>query len=98
MPRKRNMNCPVSSGLASVGDETPLCRLAEERCRVALPDPPPVPDHRFEFDDRPGLYIAPLIAPVLATESGSGEPSPRRPNRSEEHTSELQSPMYLVCR
>src|SRR5437762_3841980 len=23
---------------------------------------------------------------------------PRRPRRSEEHTSELQSPMYLVCR
>src|SRR5437764_2874446 len=25
-------------------------------------------------------------------------PSPRPPSRSEEHTSELQSPMYLVCR
>src|SRR5215210_8560605 len=28
---------------------------------------------------------------------GSARPSPRGP-RSEEHTSELQSPMYLVCR
>src|SRR5437879_9026866 len=25
-------------------------------------------------------------------------PGPRQPRRSEEHTSELQSPMYLVCR
>src|ERR1017187_10856923 len=25
-------------------------------------------------------------------------PAPRRRRRSEEHTSELQSPMYLVCR
>src|SRR5437762_3924751 len=27
-----------------------------------------------------------------------GPPPPRLPERSEEHTSELQSPMYLVCR
>src|SRR5437764_9869189 len=29
---------------------------------------------------------------------GSGIRSPRNSPRSEEHTSELQSPMYLVCR
>src|SRR6266581_9676532 len=27
-----------------------------------------------------------------------GWPAPRRPSRSEEHTSELQSPVHLVCR
>src|SRR5437762_7962309 len=30
--------------------------------------------------------------------SPAHEPHPLRPRRSEEHTSELQSPMYLVCR
>ena len=30
--------------------------------------------------------------------SRSGLADPNRPIRSEEHTSELQSPMYLVCR
>src|SRR5437762_6798397 len=30
--------------------------------------------------------------------AGDGRGTPSRPRRSEEHTSELQSPMYLVCR
>src|SRR5437762_10312822 len=30
--------------------------------------------------------------------SPSGSPAAEEPERSEEHTSELQSPMYLVCR
>src|SRR5690348_18192536 len=29
---------------------------------------------------------------------GSGRTSPAAPSRSEEHTSELQSPVHLVCR
>src|SRR5437764_15305096 len=36
---------------------------------------------------------------AASTRSASPEPSCRSsPQRSEEHTSELQSPMYLVCR
>src|ERR1017187_6994776 len=37
--------------------------------------------------------------PELSTQwSGPRPPTGKRHNRSEEHTSELQSPMYLVCR
>src|SRR5258708_22652862 len=44
------------------------------------------------FRDRPDSVLAILY-------SGSGEPScPPAPWRSEEHTSELQSPDHLVCR
>src|SRR5437762_5499453 len=44
-----------------------------------------------------------LIAPGGTAHSSISRPSqatstPRRASRSEEHTSELQSPMYLVCR
>src|SRR5437762_7205230 len=37
----------------------------------------------------------------IAVQARAGRPQPARENddpRSEEHTSELQSPMYLVCR
>src|SRR5437762_6658654 len=47
----------------------------------------------------------PQTAEVPAGAQGAGEPSGQLPvyggaaaGRSEEHTSELQSPMYLVCR
>src|SRR5437764_4507764 len=43
---------------------------------------------------------APAVIPTTAasfTQSGSS-PLPSAIRRSEEHTSELQSPMYLVCR
>src|SRR5437764_10846228 len=33
-----------------------------------------------------------------ASNAGFAKAKPNRKNRSEEHTSELQSPMYLVCR
>src|SRR5437763_12026051 len=35
---------------------------------------------------------------VLEAGSRGGSPGPENQARSEEHTSELQSPMYLVCR
>src|ERR1017187_2014625 len=47
--------------------------------------------------------IAPLAAPGVAVAAvrspnfGIGRPTCCRQPRSEEHTSELQSPMYLVC-
>src|SRR6476469_10245403 len=37
-------------------------------------------------------------SPGLAPTSSTPSPTRRRPRRSEEHTSDLQSPMYLVCR
>src|SRR5437764_10097318 len=56
------------------------------------------------------LHVSPVLAPLTAATTSS--PSRRREflraapyrenrcgtSRSEEHTSELQSPMYLVCR
>src|ERR1017187_9311507 len=50
------------------------------------------PDGRF--------WTARCTSPAMATmrPRGIGIPRPKRVSRSEEHTSELQSPMYLVCR
>src|SRR5437762_8423352 len=40
----------------------------------------------------------PFLGGIVPTEKGSQATSQRKECRSEEHTSELQSPMYLVCR
>src|SRR3712207_8466110 len=52
-----------------------------------------------------GHYVAdcvaafPSVTPVCAASIATGEPPDRSmPRRSEEHTSELQSRQYLVCR
>src|ERR1017187_261344 len=44
------------------------------------------------------IMVSNLILPVERPEAGHGPIVTRSSNRSEEHTSELQSPMYLVCR
>src|SRR3712207_7373291 len=52
----------------------------------------------------PALISAPTSRPAAATTRSAPAPSPRSPSRapsparSEEHTSELQSRQYLVCR
>src|SRR5437763_10085058 len=62
---------------------------------------PPTPARLLDAGGGPGTYAAPLarrgyrvhlVDPVPASGQRSGI------GRSEEHTSELQSPMYLVCR
>src|SRR5947208_5136137 len=40
----------------------------------------------------------PANSPGVGAFISRGRPSPTRPRRSEEHTSELQSPDHLVCR
>src|SRR5437879_11492875 len=45
----------------------------------------------------PALAIR-LSRSLAAPKSGRFHPAPQGLGRSEEHTSELQSPMYLVCR
>src|SRR2546429_2657133 len=50
-------------------------------------------DHRFALLD-PGVQLARLVHARLHA-TGQGE---RRQERSEEHTSELQSRLHLVCR
>src|SRR5437879_10624301 len=45
----------------------------------------------------PFLAIIPLPSPGQVFDPVGGNP-PSQIGRSEEHTSELQSPMYLVCR
>src|SRR5437763_11396400 len=47
------------------------------------------------------LYLSPAIHPKAATSNPPLDvpgPTKSQEGRSEEHTSELQSPMYLVCR
>src|SRR5437879_11530082 len=62
---------------------------------------------KTERSDRPGFVVAPNEEHDTAQQHGSWqhEPGPEKrcqmhglAQRSEEHTSELQSPMYLVCR
>src|SRR5437763_9361596 len=63
---------------------TTLFRSSESRCCAAA-----VPtDIRRDAHQNPAVLFCPLS---LTFRQDSGE-------RSEEHTSELQSPMYLVCR
>src|SRR5258708_24196996 len=52
------------------------------------------------FRSRPPLHHTGLAARLAhrAAESGRGSLAGRREIRSEEHTSELQSPDHLVCR
>src|SRR5208337_3320279 len=59
----------------------------------------------FRPSDSTAKCASPRSIPVSTPDSGSGPPAAwttklakYRPARSEEHTSELQSPMYLVCR
>src|SRR2546426_6688025 len=50
-------------------------------------------------DDRNHHALSlPLCTPRRAGEADAGEPDGAKPRRSEEHTSELQSPCNLVCR
>src|SRR2546422_8577292 len=47
--------------------------------------------------ERPGVVPLPLLG-ELGDEAGVTDGVPGRPERSEEHTSELQSRLHLVCR
>src|SRR5437762_5747227 len=51
----------------------------------------------FRSQDLPQLHGAQLAGSTGAV-AVFAEPQQIQPRRSEEHTSELQSPMYLVCR
>src|SRR5437762_6618165 len=59
-------------------------------------------EQRHELRDRLALHVERAPPPQIAVLHGSGEgvdrPELGARERSEEHTSELQSPMYLVCR
>src|SRR3712207_7568056 len=48
--------------------------------------------------DRHGQRLAELYRPVLQQRDGAGKDECDSLSRSEEHTSELQSRQYLVCR
>src|SRR5256885_8471435 len=51
---------------------------------------------RSDVSDRPGRGDRPQN--LRARSRGCHSPFPNQPSRSEEHTSELQSPCNLVCR
>src|SRR5439155_7200851 len=62
--------------------------------RRGTPEPPRVPDARSRvFPDRRGI-----VASCTAATGFPPRHRTRRPPRSEEHTSELQSRGHLVCR
>src|SRR5258708_29874176 len=86
----------------------PVLLLPEESANV---DPDPVASSIFQYPTRPLLSAAVDWAPIWV-EMPRAELPPRElksawiwaslprlvPSRSEEHTSELQSPDHLVCR
>src|SRR5437764_10944271 len=47
---------------------------------------------------RAGRFLRGALQPEVPQERAGAERRDAAPARSEEHTSELQSPMYLVCR
>src|SRR5437879_7830034 len=49
-------------------------------------------------DPAPDRTVLPCLSRLRTRTSKGRRVSPEGPMRSEEHTSELQSPMYLVCR
>src|SRR5437762_8544569 len=61
-------------------------------------------DVKVEWEEQNGLWMGPLVSQELGFENRIIEvdchiyPPQSHSVRSEEHTSELQSPMYLVCR
>src|SRR5437763_7920837 len=54
--------------------------------------------YTLSLHDALPISVAPVGVLVPAGDETAAEPGPRERRRSEEHTSELQSPMYLVCR
>src|SRR5437879_10681254 len=62
------------------------------RARQGRREKPHRDEHAEHPDDRPADAIA-LVEPLARRKAAA-----KREARSEEHTSELQSPMYLVCR
>src|SRR5437762_10429410 len=55
-------------------------------------------DHEADAGDADGDLRAVVAAAVRASPRARDGERLAHPTRSEEHTSELQSPMYLVCR
>src|ERR1017187_7470428 len=65
----------------------------------ASPNPSTAP-HANSFNFNGNGFVCPVLHPARITPPThkSAQSRPVAHNRSEEHTSELQSPMYLVCR
>src|SRR5205823_11264294 len=100
---------PVDPGIAplSLHDALPICvRLADVMALLNRPNLlPRHPDAlaavvagalHLLLDDRAGAVVGRAGARVEG--AGAGQPLAARHDRSEEHTSELQSLAYLVCR
>src|ERR1017187_9301348 len=82
---------PVAFG--PIFDSVPRNPFASVRKQVPQPRP-------HAFQDYPGCSLAELLdaVPVMRNHDVLGRfLRPSLVGRSEEHTSELQSPMYLVC-
>src|SRR5256885_9811946 len=86
--------------ISTFSPTTPLSRSA--RRRLGARRRPPLPRARA-LQQRAARPVSrqPLAPPRRAHLRGPAHPTPTRPThalRSEEHTSELQSPCNLVCR
>src|SRR5205807_4288862 len=68
-----------------------------DRLFAALLPPPPAGQPAPEIREAPANQLAPVGAPPAPALAAAGAVSPEPMNRSEEHTSELQSPCNLVC-
>src|SRR5256885_8884435 len=75
-------------------------RAHVQRCAIGLaaaqPLPPAPQRHHREEDLQARVAVQPAVPEEREVEQRAGDG--QRPARSEEHTSELQSPCNLVCR
>src|SRR5438445_2944890 len=86
-----NDTAPTEIYTLSLHDALPICTGGPLDGMRARPGPPGSARRRPRSAGRPRSRTpSPSLPP--------GSPAPRRGSRSEEHTSELQSRQYLVCR
>src|ERR1017187_10593451 len=84
---------------AALEAQARAARMPAERYLAHIVARAPAPPGRREPREAPGLHGLPGGSGNDPRRDGScPSGSPDACSRSEEHTSELQSPMYLVCR
>src|SRR5207244_8981236 len=92
---------PTSTSTLSLHDALPICFPVRPNAKAPTPEPEQrsraVP-FQSSGSSRRNCKVPPKIAGKTMSAGGSKSLSSGRLWRSEEHTSELQSPDHLVCR
>src|SRR5699024_12365239 len=89
-PTRRSSDLGIPEDWIDAARRSPIRALIDDY-KVALPLHP-------EYRTMPMVWYIPPLSPVVDAVSETGEDGEGQENRSEEHTSELQSRFELVCR